>query len=328
VTILLDHKNLTYFHMAQKLNHRQVRWSLLLLLYDMKLVHVPGSQMVQSDTLSQRADLYPDEDNNNEDMMLLPDDLFIKVIDTEMHDLLVTALMKDDLVKSAVEALKTGGVPPIKSAFTDWKLEDSLLFFLGCCYIPPDETLQKQIIECYHNTLPSGHPGQFQTLELMRQDYWWPGMMIFIKNYVFGCATCQQMKVNTHPTVSPLSPIKSITTHPFAVPTMDFITDLPESKGFDSIMAMVDQNTTKGVTFIPTNKTVSMAEAACLFYKKVYMQFGLPGKIISDRDPCFVSNLFQELRKLLGVKLAMSTAYHPQMDGKTEQFNQELEIYL
>jgi hypothetical protein len=51
--------------------------------------------------------------------------------------------MKDDLVKSAVEVLKTGGIPPIKSALTNWKLEDGLLFFLGCCYVPPDETLQK-----------------------------------------------------------------------------------------------------------------------------------------------------------------------------------------
>jgi hypothetical protein len=109
----------------------------------MKLVHIPGSQMVQSDTLSQRADLHPDEDDNNKDMMLLPDDLFVKVINAETHSLLVTALMKDDLVKSAVEALKTGGIPLIKSTLTDWKLEDGLLFFLGRCYMPPDETLCK-----------------------------------------------------------------------------------------------------------------------------------------------------------------------------------------
>jgi transposase InsO family protein len=83
-------------------------------------------------------------------------------------------------------------------------------------------------------------------------------------------------------------------------------------------MVVVDQNTTKGVIFIPTNKTVSTAEAACLYYKKVYTWFSLPDKIISDRDPHFISNLLQELRKLLGVKLAMSTAYHPQTDGETE----------
>jgi hypothetical protein len=87
--------------------------------------------MVQLDALSRRVDLHPDEDNDNEDMTLLPDDLFVKTIDTETHSLLVAALMKDDLVKSAVEALKTGGIPPIKSALTDWKLDNRLLFFLG-----------------------------------------------------------------------------------------------------------------------------------------------------------------------------------------------------
>jgi hypothetical protein len=153
-------------------------------------------------------------------------------------------------------------------------------------------------------------------------------MTIFIKNYVLGCATCQQMKVNMHLTIPPLSLIKSTTTHPFAIVTTDFITDLPESEGFNSIMVVVDQNITKGVIFISTNKTVSAAKAACLYYEKVYMWFGLPDKIISDRDPHFASNLFQELRKLLGVKLTMSTAYHPQTDGETEQVNQELEIYL
>jgi hypothetical protein len=127
VTILSDHKNLTYFCTAQKLNRRQVRWSILLSLYDMKIVHMPGSKMVQSDALSRRADLHLNEDNDNKDMTLLPDTLFVKTINTETHGLLVTALMKDDLVKSAVEALKTRGIPPIKSALTNWKLKD--------CYI-------------------------------------------------------------------------------------------------------------------------------------------------------------------------------------------------
>jgi hypothetical protein len=123
--------------------------------------------MVQLDALSQRADLHPDEDNNNEDMTLLPDDLFVKVIDTKTHSLLVAALIRDNLVKLAVKALKTRGIPLIKSALTDCKLEDGLLFFLGRCYVLPDEVLRKRIIEHYHNTLPSGHPGQFQTLELV-----------------------------------------------------------------------------------------------------------------------------------------------------------------
>ena len=47
-----DHKNLTYFRMAQKLNDRQARWSLYLSEFDIKLIHLPGSKMIQSDVLS------------------------------------------------------------------------------------------------------------------------------------------------------------------------------------------------------------------------------------------------------------------------------------
>jgi hypothetical protein len=67
-TIFTDHKNLTYFRKAQKLNRRQARWSLLLSEYNIKLVHLPGSKMILSDALSRRPDMIPDKDHDNEDM--------------------------------------------------------------------------------------------------------------------------------------------------------------------------------------------------------------------------------------------------------------------
>jgi hypothetical protein len=153
-------------------------------------------------------------------------------------------------------------------------------------------------------------------------------MTTFVKNYVKGCAICQQMKVNTHPMTPPLQPIKSTATCPFTLVTTDFITDLPENDGSDLIMVMVDHGLTKGVIFIPCSKTVDALGSANLYLQHVYTHFGLPDKIISDRDPHFASKLHQELGKLLGVKLVMSTAYHHQTDGETECVNQELEIYL
>ena len=50
--ILSDHKNLTYYHEAQKLNRRQARWSLYFLEFNVKLVHTPRNKMIQSDTFS------------------------------------------------------------------------------------------------------------------------------------------------------------------------------------------------------------------------------------------------------------------------------------
>ena len=75
-TVYLNHKNLTYFRTMQKLDSRQARWSLYLSKFDIKLVHLPGMKMIQSDTLSCRPD-HGEGPDNNEMATLLPDHLFI-----------------------------------------------------------------------------------------------------------------------------------------------------------------------------------------------------------------------------------------------------------
>ena len=109
---------------------------------------------------------------------------------------------------------------------------------------------------------------------------------------------------------------------------MDLITDLPPAEGYDSILVMIDQGLSKGVILLPCNKTLTSEDTAKLLLENLYKQFGLPDKIISDRGPQFASKAFKELLNLLGIKSALSTAYHPQTDGTTERTNQEIEAYL
>ena len=103
---------------------------------------------------------------------------------------------------------------------------------------------------------------------------------------------------------------------------------LPLSNGYDSILAMVDHGLMKGVILIPCNKSLTADQCAKLLLDNVYKQFGLMDKIISDRGPQFAAKSFKELLKLLQIKLALSTAYHPQSDGTTERVNQEIEAYI
>jgi len=79
---------------------------------------------------------------------------------------------------------------------------------------------------------------------------------------------------------------------------------------------------------MPTSDTSNSEQIATLLHNNLFQRFGLPDKLISDRDPPFASNAFQELLKLLQIESAMSTAYHPQTDGATERVNQEVEAYL
>jgi hypothetical protein len=109
--------------------------------------------------------------------------------------------------------------------------------------------------------------------------------------------------------------------------SVNFIVELPESHGYDAIMCIVD-SLTKCAHFIPTHTTINAEGTALLFLKEVWKHHGTPRVVISNRGPQFVAAFTRGLYKLLGIKLAMSTAYHPQTDGQTERVNQVLEGYL
>lgn len=82
-------------------------------------------------------------------------------------------------------------------------------------------------------------------------------MAVFVWNYVHGCAVCQQTKINTHPTVPLLMPIPAKPhAYPFKTTSVDFITDLPPSNGYDSLMVMADHDATKGVILCTSTKTI------------------------------------------------------------------------
>jgi hypothetical protein len=109
---------------------------------------------------------------------------------------------------------------------------------------------------------------------------------------------------------------------------MDLITDLPPVEGYDSILVVVDWGLLKGVILCPCVKTITWEGTMTLLCDNIFKRFGLPGKMISDRDPRFAAHAFQKLLKLLNIKSNLTTAYHPQSDGATERVNQEIEAYL
>jgi hypothetical protein len=82
------------------------------------------------------------------------------------------------------------------------------------------------------------------------------------------------------------------------------------------------------VHLAPTKTTASAPDTARIFFEQVFRLHGLPKPIVSDRDAKFTSKFWQMLFQTLGTKLAMSTAFHPQTDGQTEQANRTLEDML
>ncbi|GJW40286.1 transposon Tf2-12 polyprotein [Tanacetum coccineum] len=113
----------------------------------------------------------------------------------------------------------------------------------------------------------------------------------------------------------------------WSIISMDFIDGLPKSEGYSTILVVVDKLSKFG-HFIPLKRPYKAADVASLFLQHITKLYGMPEKIISDRDPIFLSNFWKELFKAHKTNLAYSTAYHPQSDGQTEVVNRCVETYL
>ncbi len=109
---------------------------------------------------------------------------------------------------------------------------------------------------------------------------------------------------------------------------MDFVMNLPTSdRHYDAIFTIVDRFS-RLVRFIPCKSSLTAQDAAILFFEHWICRFGMPQKIISDRDPRFTSVFWQSLCKALGSRVALSTSYHPETDGLTEHFHRTVEQVL
>jgi transposase InsO family protein len=89
-----------------------------------------------------------------------------------------------------------------------------------------------------------------------------------------------------------------------------------------------DNGCSRAAIFLPCSTTITGAGIAQLYLEHLFRWFGIPQKIISDRDPRFTSHFTRELTKGLGIDQNLSTAFHPQTDSLSERANQWVEQYL
>ena len=108
-------------------------------------------------------------------------------------------------------------------------------------------------------------------------------MKLDIVDYIKGCAECQRHKVNNQLTPAALSPIyPKPEAMPFETVMIDFITKLPPSQGYDSILTVTNHDCSKVAIFIPCTEEINAKGTAALYLKQVVTNFGLPSKIINN----------------------------------------------
>src|SRR5258707_1864788 len=222
----------------------------------------------------------------------------------------------DDLVVKALKALDAGELHS-----NEWTCAEGVVLYRGKVYIPDNPQLHHDLVHVHHSAIVTGHPGCWKMLELVSQNYWWPGLSRYVAKFIAGCDACNQMKTFPTQKVGKLIPNKVPDRH-WQVISVDMIGELPDSKGYNAVLMVVDR-LSKRILAVPTVTSLDSTGVAQLFLEHVWRHHGLPEEVISNCGPAFVSNFSRELAALLAVKLTPSTSYHPQSARQTETLNHE-----
>ncbi|MBW0465954.1 hypothetical protein O181_005669 [Austropuccinia psidii MF-1] len=180
--------------------------------------------------------------------------------------------------------------------------------------------MQLSILQKHHSSTQAGHLGQEKTLKLVKWDFRWSRMTQFIKADVSYCQQFSRNKNIHNKKYGLLKPLP-IPNGPCIFLSMDFITQLPLSRSFNSILVIVERFS-KMAVFIPIISSITSLDLAHLFIKNIVSKHGLPSSIVIGRGSLFVSLFWTNLFQKLKISRVLSTAYHP------ERVNHILEKYF
>ena len=338
VRILTDHKSLIHFDTQPKLSERQARWNEFMSEFGNNIVieYQEGKKNVVADALSRRSDhATTDSTSIINDTTVMNDDISLQtmsIITTSLSSQISDGYQTDDFCKQIL----VGNVSVLnktnsksRSNVKRFTIRDTLIYYdRKRVYIPDIISLKTIIISEHHDGKLSGHIGYQKTYDSITRYYYWPNMYVDIKLYVRSCLVCQRTKASNRKPMGLLHPLP-IPTRRWQCVTMDFIVQLPKTvDGHDAIFVVVDK-LSKRAYFIATTTTATAPDTALLFFTNVIKNgHGIPEIIVSDRDSKFTSLFWKSLWSLLGTTLAMSTAFHPETDGQTENMNRTLEQML
>lgn len=348
IDVVTDHKNLEYFATSKILTRRQARWSEYLSAFNMVVRFRPGRLGAKPDAMTRHLGVYPKE-GDSDYAAVNPHNFRPVFSQTQLSASLratylaypvlrasqlvdESTLYSDILAHISAPQLHN---PELSAAFrlssdptsSRWTLDESgLLRLHDRVYVPDADDFRLRVLRLKHDHLLAGHQGQNRTAALILREFSWPGLRLFVRDYVRSCTTCKRNKSPRHLPYGTLKQLP-IPDRPWHSISMDFIEQLPHSSAYTAILVIIDR-LTKQAIFIPCDDKITAYGLAKLFLMHVFAKHGVPAHITSDRGSEFVSHFFRSLGELLNIRLHFTSGYHPEGDGQTERANQTLEQYI
>jgi len=336
-TVRTDHKSLTHFPEQKNLSQKQARWLEFLAEFDSLIKYIEGKYNWVADMLSrlrrQDGPPSPEEEAELEAALLQVCQLLVvSTVSTDAPGLLEVkeCLSTDALAQEMKAKLEKGEVA--KHQGSTFVFENEYWYRLNGdrrqLYVPVAATkMREKLLEEYHDTPFAGHLGRDKTVAALLEKFWWPTLYSDVEEFVKRCHDCQLMKGRHGMIAGKMMPLKT-PRYAWEQMTLDLMGPFPTTaEGLDSVVVFVCRFS-KMVHIEACKKTDGAKAIAELFHRHVFKLHGLPSTIISDRDTRWTGQFWQRLFNLLGSKLNMSTAFHPQTDGQTENSNKTIQQIL
>ena len=186
----------------------------------------------------------------------------------------------------------------------------SLKGTLYLCSTPKgeDEDLLLFVVPKVHQTAAlngchqdAGHQGHDQTLSLLQECFWWPGMAKQMRQVIKTCRHCLQYDGSTPK--APLHPI--VATAPLDLLNVDFTSiettmELYKSLRVANVLVFQDHFTKYVLAYVTPDQTAKTV--AKFLYGGFISIFGAPARLLSDRGTSFTSSIIWELCEILGIQ--------------------------
>jgi len=267
IVVYTDNKNLKYFNTTKLLNRRQARWAEILSEFNFNIIYRPGERNGKADAVPHRVDPELEGEGEKQDFtirMFKPGQLDLgtgeetlvmrqimavkasQMEESKWLEEILEAGLQDNTWLGIRNSLKMG---KDYAGLEHYGLEHDMVTYERRLYIPNNNSLKLKVTHECHDAKVAGHFGRDKTWELMKHDYYWPNMEDWVRNYVRTCDACQRNKTIRHKKSGKLVPLP-IPYQPWEQISMDFITDLPNAKGYNQCWVVVDRFT-KMAHFIP-----------------------------------------------------------------------------
>ncbi|GAA5986355.1 hypothetical protein JCM11641_005352 [Rhodosporidiobolus odoratus] len=192
-----------------------------------------------------------------------------------------------------------------------------------------NRALREIFLEHAHEVL--GHSGAKGTLEWLKKKVWWPSLTKDVEEYCKTCPSCQQTKPSNTLPSGKLHTLP-IPSRPYQSVGIDFQGPLPPSKWGDETVTflwnLVDRLTGECILIPCSEKGLTSKKCAEMYFRLVYPQWGLPDEFVCDQDVRWRSGFWRSFCKAVGTSLSMSSAYHPQSNGRIERLHRDLNQIL